>query len=204
MATTKRPQNKCGSCGYTWYPRGKSVSNKCPNCGSAQVSRLASGGGVLTLLVFAGVWAYSYFQPPKADKPPASPTAAYLQAAPTTPSAPSDSYPLPKLQSNGEPKAPQLPESAGTPGQATNAPQSTTKADETLVPTNAPKPEQVEASGPLDSASSPTSICKNEGNFISRNNCEWKECEKPEFASLAECANKKQKGVTSKSGQPEG
>lgn len=34
---TKRPQNRCKQCGYTWYPRGKSVSLRCPNCGSQDV-----------------------------------------------------------------------------------------------------------------------------------------------------------------------
>ena len=31
---TKRPQNMCYNCWYTWYPRGKNISNICPNCGS--------------------------------------------------------------------------------------------------------------------------------------------------------------------------
>jgi predicted RNA-binding Zn-ribbon protein involved in translation (DUF1610 family) len=34
---TKRPQNICRSCGYSWYPRGKSVSANCPRCGSVEV-----------------------------------------------------------------------------------------------------------------------------------------------------------------------
>jgi hypothetical protein len=34
---TMRPKNQCNRCGYTWYPRGKNVSNKCPNCGSGAV-----------------------------------------------------------------------------------------------------------------------------------------------------------------------
>ncbi len=32
----KRPLNICKSCNYTWYPRGKSVSAVCPNCGSRE------------------------------------------------------------------------------------------------------------------------------------------------------------------------
>lgn len=35
---TKRPLNRCRQCGYTWYPRGKSVSARCPRCGSAKTS----------------------------------------------------------------------------------------------------------------------------------------------------------------------
>jgi predicted RNA-binding Zn-ribbon protein involved in translation (DUF1610 family) len=31
--TTLRPQNSCGWCGHTWYPRGSHYSPRCPNCG---------------------------------------------------------------------------------------------------------------------------------------------------------------------------
>lgn len=34
---TKRNQNGCGGCGYTWFPRGKNRSSKCPQCGSGSV-----------------------------------------------------------------------------------------------------------------------------------------------------------------------
>src|SRR5471032_831930 len=37
MAATKRSQNKCKKCGYTWHPRGKNMSLKCPSCGSSEV-----------------------------------------------------------------------------------------------------------------------------------------------------------------------
>jgi len=33
-SSTKRPLNKCKACGYTWHPRGKDVSHKCPKCKS--------------------------------------------------------------------------------------------------------------------------------------------------------------------------
>ena len=54
MASTKRSQNKCKDCGYTWYPRGKSISLKCPNCGSQDV-KIASGwigAGIVIVLAF--------------------------------------------------------------------------------------------------------------------------------------------------------
>lgn len=35
---TKRPQNICKNCGYSWYPRGKSISAKCPRCGSTNTT----------------------------------------------------------------------------------------------------------------------------------------------------------------------
>lgn len=38
MSRTKRPQNVCRNCGYTWYPRGRYVSTKCPNCGSTHTT----------------------------------------------------------------------------------------------------------------------------------------------------------------------
>jgi hypothetical protein len=34
MRYTKRPQNICKFCGYTWFPRGKNLSRWCPYCGS--------------------------------------------------------------------------------------------------------------------------------------------------------------------------
>jgi hypothetical protein len=46
-------QNKCKKCSYTWYPRGKNLSMKCPSCGSAEVG-FAGGGVVLAGLIVAG------------------------------------------------------------------------------------------------------------------------------------------------------
>lgn len=40
---TKRPQNFCRSCGYSWYPRGKSRSAQCPQCGSPEVELALEG-----------------------------------------------------------------------------------------------------------------------------------------------------------------
>lgn len=51
MATTKRSQNKCKKCGYTWYPRGKSISLKCPSCGSSEVGFTGGGIGIIALIV---------------------------------------------------------------------------------------------------------------------------------------------------------
>lgn len=36
--TTFRPLNECGSCGYTWNPRGHDLSNQCPSCGAGEVT----------------------------------------------------------------------------------------------------------------------------------------------------------------------
>lgn len=39
--STKRPQNNCRSCGYTWYPRGKDLAIRCPKCGGVRVSKVS-------------------------------------------------------------------------------------------------------------------------------------------------------------------
>lgn len=31
--STLRPQNFCGNCGHSWFPRGTDYSPRCPNCG---------------------------------------------------------------------------------------------------------------------------------------------------------------------------
>ncbi len=55
---TKRPKNVCGSCGYRWYPRGKNLSRKCPNCGSGSVSitlfEKVQGAIAVLAIVFVG------------------------------------------------------------------------------------------------------------------------------------------------------
>jgi hypothetical protein len=33
-----RAQNRCLACNYTWHPRGKNLSLRCPACGSRQVT----------------------------------------------------------------------------------------------------------------------------------------------------------------------
>ena len=35
--STKRPQNRCRACGHTWFPKGRDLSVKCPNCGATKV-----------------------------------------------------------------------------------------------------------------------------------------------------------------------
>jgi predicted RNA-binding Zn-ribbon protein involved in translation (DUF1610 family) len=50
---TKRPQNYCKSCGYTWFPRGKDVSAICPSCGSREtaVDNRAFQYGLIAIVV---------------------------------------------------------------------------------------------------------------------------------------------------------
>ena len=57
---TQRPLNGCYNCGDTWHPRGRDLSNRCPNCGSRDtyicpydwgwIKMIGIGLGVLFLL----------------------------------------------------------------------------------------------------------------------------------------------------------
>ena len=56
MATirnTKRPLNRCASCGKTWYPRGSNLSSRCPSCGSDKTKLAGLGilGAVVSVLI---------------------------------------------------------------------------------------------------------------------------------------------------------
>lgn len=55
MATraTKRPLNKCGSCGHRWYPKGRSLSVRCPECRSTDTKKAGAGVGALVLVLAA-------------------------------------------------------------------------------------------------------------------------------------------------------
>ena len=44
----------CWSCFYTWYPRGKNISLKCPNCGSFHTGPDLSL--LLLILGFIGIY----------------------------------------------------------------------------------------------------------------------------------------------------
>jgi len=163
MATTKRPQNKCKSCGYTWYPRGKYLSIKCPNCGSSKVSTVSSWSGILII----GLIAYGIFGDHQ------KPTETTQTVAPT----------IVESQQN---------KSITT--QINNSPIEHPQNEKTPEPEVQYKPniqENIETT--KESHLTPTILCKDEDNFFSKNNCIWKECEKPEFSSLEECANKKPK-----------
>jgi len=47
-------QNRCKACGYTWYPRGKSRSLKCPNCGSRATEEVGCGFAILVIGALLG------------------------------------------------------------------------------------------------------------------------------------------------------
>ncbi len=49
--STKRPQNKCEDCSYTWYPRGKHQSLKCPSCGGRNVSVITISWYVIFIII---------------------------------------------------------------------------------------------------------------------------------------------------------
>jgi hypothetical protein len=49
---TKRPLNRCEACGYTWYPRGKTLSPRCPRRGSDHTA-VDNNGAPVSLAVLA-------------------------------------------------------------------------------------------------------------------------------------------------------
>lgn len=165
MGTTKRPQNKCKSCGYTWYPRGKHLSLKCPSCGGKEVSTVGTGGVLLALGILAAIFFSNNSK--HADTAP----------QPTTPSIASEAT----VPTDAQPTKSVPPNNINT-------------ANGKTEEENLRSPEESIEKEPAEKHSdSPTAICESESNFISRNNCMWRECEKPEFTDLEECADKKPK-----------
>jgi hypothetical protein len=58
--TPMRPLNQCHDCGYTWYPRGKDVSHRCPRCSSTDTG--IDYTGLYVILFLMGVFlAVSYW-----------------------------------------------------------------------------------------------------------------------------------------------
>lgn len=167
MSATKRPQNKCKSCSYTWYPRGKSLSLKCPSCGSSQVTIVGSWWWLAGLAFLLYVFVVQGDKKPKDAAPP----------------VPVDSVPSTSLDERGSP-----PVRAPEPAAPVEKPSAAEPIEQRL-----PSSPAVEAPASATQADTPTSLCAHESNIFSRNNCEWKECEKPEFSALSECANKKPK-----------
>ncbi|MGO3714218.1 hypothetical protein [Alcaligenes aquatilis] len=55
--STKRSLNKCAQCSHTWYPRGKQLSVRCPECASKDVSYASNGFWWKTLatILFFGI-----------------------------------------------------------------------------------------------------------------------------------------------------
>lgn len=175
MASTKRPQNKCKSCGNTWYPRGKDISSKCPNCGSNHVSVVWSWGGIAALLVF-GAAIFSGEDKPKEPSLTEPALANTIQ--------PSEALEL------IEPDRPILAPTAAGYSMAAEA----QRGDDTsLRAKDAASKASTQPDIQSDALPTPSSICANEGNLFSRNSCEWRECTKPEFTDLPECTHKKKK-----------
>lgn len=175
MAATKRPQNKCKACGSTWFPRGKNLSNKCPNCGSKDVSVVWSWGGIAALLVVGGA-IFSGNDKPK-DAPAVVPTQTSITQ--TNEVAPVEELVVPVFSPNPEP-SPITPEIRQQPAEALHI----EKAADSRPAEPATKPSE---------HLTPTAICAHETSIFSRNSCEWRECEKTEFSALEECRHKRRK-----------
>ena len=82
MRWTKRVQNRCKGCGDTWFPKGRNLSHKCPNCGSRNVTYAGCGCcGCLALLVASGIAAMvlfaAFYAAPKSPDP--APTLALVR-----------------------------------------------------------------------------------------------------------------------------
>lgn len=97
---TKRSQNKCRECKYTWYPKGKNLSLKCPGCGGTDVGYAGMGMfGQLGLgaLVIGGFMLFSggekSVSPPRGDEKTPSGVSTSTPPVPAnlmTPPAPSN------------------------------------------------------------------------------------------------------------------
>ena len=51
---TYRPKNECHRCGYTWHPRGKNRSLRCPSCGGRNVIEYEHAFPDLAVKLFVG------------------------------------------------------------------------------------------------------------------------------------------------------
>ncbi|AXV74734.1 hypothetical protein CJO75_17340 (plasmid) [Ralstonia solanacearum] len=177
---TKRPQNVCENCRYTWYPRGKAISLKCPKCGSGQVKIVQTritGGGLLVgiALVLGAITLFGRHDKPVTEEPhttPSTPEIATPQGAATVTPQTTQSAPSAVIQISGssEPPRPSTPEPPSPQPQPAN----NNEVDE----------------NPAENQT-PLTICgKSEGNFIAWNNCMWRECARPQFRGLEACKSK--------------
>lgn len=103
MARTKRTQNVCKTCKYTWYPRGKSLSHKCPKCGSEDVG-YAKGGLVLGALVIAGIVIFGGQKSPQPKEEPAVLEVQAQQPLAASEVAPAATDGVSPIATSGEPK----------------------------------------------------------------------------------------------------
>lgn len=197
----ERPLNTCGLCRNTWYPRGKDRSSKCPRCSSAEVHVVVPpvapavapsvvprakkrGGGLYALLIVGAVVFFLVSQDKPKDAslyaPGQESSAKKEEFLEPTPSVGTAFLPTREPQSPSQEVVQSSDSSAWFDGKFPD-PDSTARAQ----PTPAISPARV--------LSTPTSICAHEASIFSRNNCEWRECEKPEFAALEECRHKRRK-----------
>jgi predicted nucleic acid-binding Zn-ribbon protein len=195
MQATKRQQNKCNSCGYTWYPRGKNISLKCPSCGGSEISIVASriGGVGVVLLIVIGLIIFGVGKKNTSTEP---------EIASASAGTPMVVEQKDIVQTNSEPSVANGDLETGV----------AIASNEKIVTAR----NQINTSNNLEahtntsigvksnsepevneiSVQTPSQICRSESNYFSRNNCIWRECAKPEFASLQECADKKPRDHT--------
>lgn len=137
MGSTKRPQNKCKKCGYTWYPRGKSISLKCPNCGSSEVGFAGSGLGLVAAVVIGFLVLGGKNEPTTTAQHPAASTPVALDEQNYSGPQPTDQA----MQNNdvtkvAEPSVIQPTENASQPTSSTLDPQGCSEGmDKSCEPT---------------------------------------------------------------------
>lgn len=160
---TQRPQNRCKECAYTWFPRGRDRSLKCPNCGAGAVGIVipkfvpapaSHGLGVVaTLLVLGGVIAFvlllaSSDRPSKEGRPPPSPgTPRQPNSDPRQPQAP-------ETELDERPRVPALVREAGG-------------ADDPTAPPTQSEPQAASAPSPEDERQQAIKKAKRELNLVS-------------------------------------
>ncbi len=106
MGRTKRLQNRCKACNYTWYPKGKNLSNKCPNCGSPDVTYAGTGCAAIVAIGLIGIFGLSVFS--------VSTTSSDRTPTPTQPSQPS-ATPIPVVSASPVPASTARPRPAQAP-----------------------------------------------------------------------------------------
>ncbi|MES2069867.1 MAG: hypothetical protein V4488_05935 [Pseudomonadota bacterium] len=187
MASTKRTQNKCKSCGYTWYPRGKNISLKCPRCGSTNVGYVGGGLG-LAILCIIGIFIFSGNK----NVPPPSPN---LTESPASASAAETSTGSDNVLTNNNLTITTPPVFLETsPSPQVSDVRTEVMLSKPSVPVSIADNERDVTEEELAKMKAqalmnetPAKHCESELVISEKNSCLAKECAKPEFTKLSEC-----------------
>lgn len=173
MVESKRPQNRCSTCKYTWHPRGKEKSLRCPKCGAetievplAWLAPIRFLFGLVAVVFVVGLaW--------NTEK-----TVPIGTSIPVQSEINSD-----KHSTDGRVSGSNLRQGATNNSSPANVDSAATSMPQT---SNAPVEEL---------PSSPSQICKGkEGSFFFWNNCMWEACKDGKFSKHEECENRVRPG----------